>query len=236
MYSIFSKKLYNSYRTLSAVLKPFPSTMKNIIFFWATFVLVFLGVVLISYQMQLTSNILIVLLFLLYYVSQIYVFIKGKNDARWIASGIFVQTVFALVSPLYFSNFGDPVYEYETATWFDRADYFYPCHLCWWARIMMFPLVPLSFLYLLFQQKSVLWYIYLISIPGVLLEGFHFLLQKPEIIGKVSLNNPFWCTDANPCAAAEVAYFGFITIPFLALLAFLLIHIFAGVLLWRTKK
>jgi disulfide bond formation protein DsbB len=69
----------------------------------------------------------------------------------------------------------------------------------------------------------------------MILEGFHYILQKPGLIGKVSLDNPFWCTAANPCAALHVDYFGFITIPLLCFLAFFIINIFAMLALFSKK-
>lgn len=135
----------------------------------------------------------------------------------------------AMFSPLYFSNFGDPVYEYITGTWFDTSDALFPCQLCWWARIMMFPIVPLSLIALYTKSKPILAYIYAISIPGMALEIFHYLLQK------INIPNPFGCTAANPCAAIDVDYFGVMTIPFLCLVAFVVIHIFATLGLFSKK-
>lgn len=158
-----------------------------------------------------------------------------KYGRDWIFASIFLQAIIALCAPLYFSNFGDPVYEYITGTWFDKTDAFYPCQLCWWARIMMFPIVPLSLIAFYTKNKPILWYIYAVSIPGILLELFHYILQKPYLIGRESIENPFGCTAANPCAAVHVDYFGVMTIPFLCMMAFLVIHIFATLGLFSKK-
>lgn len=176
------------------------------------------------------ANVVIVILFVIYISFQLYSFLQAYKYGRdWILASIFLQAVLAMFSPLYFSNFGDPVYEYITGTWFDSSDALFPCQLCWWARIMMFPIVPLSLIALYTKNKPILAYIYVISIPGIALETFHYLLQK------VNIPNPFGCTAANPCAAIDVDYFGFITIPFLCLLAFLVIHIFATLGLFSKK-
>lgn len=204
--------------------------MKKILSFWWLFALAFFLTVATSYAIWLDANVVIVILFVIYISFQLYSFLQAYKYGRdWILASIFLQAVLAMFSPLYFSNFGDPVYEYITGTWFDSSDALFPCQLCWWARIMMFPIVPLSLIALYTKNKPILAYIYVISIPGIALETFHYLLQK------VNIPNPFGCTAANPCAAIDVDYFGFITIPFLCLLAFLVIHIFATLGLFSKK-
>lgn len=155
---------------------------------------------------------------------------------RTIYTIILIQASLAMAGSLYFSNFWDPVYEFLTGTWFDTSDSFYPCQLCWWARIMMYPIVPLSILGLVKKNKDILLYIFLISIPGILLESFHYLMQKPQIIGRANIENPFGCTLENPCAALKVDYLGFITIPFLCLVAFTVIFTVSLIGLKKWKK
>jgi disulfide bond formation protein DsbB len=150
-------------------------------------------------------------------------------------AGIVLQAILAMCSPLYYSNFWDPVYEYITGTWFDTTDSLFPCQLCWWARIMMFPIVPLSLIAFFSKSKAILWYIYAVTFPGIALEAFHYILQKPWIVGQLSIENPFGCTAQNPCAAVHVDYFGVLTIPFLCMLAFLVINIFTMLALFSKK-
>jgi len=121
------------------------------------------------------------------------------------------------------------VYEFVTGEWFGRDNAFDPCQLCWWARILMFPLLPLAVMVFFSFNRPILWYIYGASLVGIFLELFHYALQK------FSIPNPFGCTNANPCSALGVEYFGFMTIPFLCFIAFLVIHIFVSLLLF-TKK
>jgi disulfide bond formation protein DsbB len=152
-----------------------------------------------------------------------------------LAASVVIQALFAVVSPLYYSNFGDPISEFISGQWLDSSDFLDPCHLCWWARIMMFPILPLSLIYAVTSQRGILWYIYIITIPGMLLELFHYILQKPYLVGQDVINNPFGCTAANPCAAVHVDYFGIFTIPFLCFLAFLVIHIAVSFILFSKK-
>lgn len=121
------------------------------------------------------------------------------------------------------------MYEFVTGEWLDPSNAFDPCQLCWWARILMFPLLPLTLIAFHSQNRSILWYVYGASGAGILLEVFHYLLQKTNI------PNPFGCTAANPCNALGVEYFNFITIPFLCLMAFMVIHIFVSFLLFSKR-
>ncbi len=210
--------------------------MKSIFLYWLSFFVVFFGVILLGYQYSFDRNLVITLMLVLYYGFQSYSIYRGFHYGRkWFIGSIIVQALFAVASPLYFSNFGDPVYEYVTGTWFDSSNSFEPCQLCWWARIMMFPILPLMITYAITQSRGILWYVYLITITGILLELFHYVLQKPYLIGKLTIENPFGCTEANPCAAIDVNYFNVLTIPFMAFLAFLFIHIAVAFLLFSKK-
>lgn len=204
--------------------------MKKIFLFWFGFSTAFLGLVVAGYQLWWNESLLIGALFALYFLFQaISLWMGLTSDQNWLFSSLIVQVLFAILGPLYYSNFWDPVYEFVTGEWFRSDNAFDPCQLCWWARILMFPLLPLSIMAFVTRQRLLLWYIYGASWAGICLEIFHYTLQK------FSIPNPFGCTDANPCSALWVEYFGFITIPFLCLIAFLVIHIFVSVLLF-TKK
>lgn len=204
--------------------------MKKIFLFWWLFAVVFFSTVALCYSLWINENIVIITLLIEYAAFQAFSLWQAfKHGRDWIIASIFLQAILAMCSPLYFSNFGDPVYEYITGTWFDSSDALFPCQLCWWARIMMFPIVPLSLIALYTKSRPILWYIYAITIPGMALETFHYLLQK------INIPNPFGCTAANPCAAIDVDYFGVITIPFLCLVAFVVIHIFTALALFSKK-
>lgn len=204
--------------------------MQQIFRFWVVFIILFLGTVLGGIFFWWDSNIIIGILLWLYFIFQGIAVWRGiKQDERWLFSAIILQLLFSTLGPLYYSNFWDPVYEFITGEWFTSENAFYPCHLCWWARILMFPLLPLSILAFFSRSRQILWYIYSASLVGIFLESFHYMLQK------TSLPNPFGCTDSNPCSALGVQYFGFITIPFLCLIAFLMIHIFVSCILFMKK-
>lgn len=92
---------------------------------------------------------------------------------------------------------------------------FVPCNLCWYARILMYPLVVIIGLGILRRDRS--WVIYAAPLVGAgwLLETYHSLLQWgviPETLTR--------CAIGVPCTTKYIDYFGFVTIPFLGWLAF----------------
>lgn len=144
---------------------------------------------------------------------------------------IFVQALIATLGSLYYSYFGDPILNLQTGQLFSLMNWLVPCDLCRWARILMYPLVFISGIALIEKSTKYALTVLIISKIGIFLELYHYLLQK------VNISTSFTCTFANPCNALEVNYFWFITIPFLCLLAFLIINIASRkVYLWNKKR
>jgi len=95
---------------------------------------------------------------------------------------------------------------------------FMPCELCWYQRIFMYPLVLLLGIAVYRLDLGIRPYALAMSLVGESISLIHYLEQK------VPAFRPTAC-DATPipCNTQYVNYFGFVTIPFLALVAFLLI-------------
>lgn len=102
-----------------------------------------------------------------------------------------------------------------------------PCDLCWYQRILMYPLVLLLGVATFRRDRSIVYYALPFSIPGSMLSLFHYLIQKTGLFSQLSP-----CTEGIPCSGEYINWFGFITIPFLALVAFILITL----LLWFGRK
>ncbi|KGR75736.1 disulfide oxidoreductase [Ureibacillus sinduriensis] len=106
---------------------------------------------------------------------------------------------------------------------------FVPCTLCWYQRILMYPLVILLGMAFYRNDRNIYQYILPISVIGVILSGYHYALQKIPSLGEFSA-----CTNGVPCSGQYINWFGFITIPFLSFTAFIIITI-SMVMLWRRK-
>jgi len=90
-----------------------------------------------------------------------------------------------------------------------------PCVLCWYQRIFMFPLVLILPAGLLPFDRKIVRYALPLALVGWLIALFHVLLAAgyfPESIRP--------CTQGVPCTDEQIAWFGFLTIPHLSLLAF----------------
>lgn len=93
-----------------------------------------------------------------------------------------------------------------------------PCALCWYQRILMYPLVLIIAVGILRKDKKIYHYVLPLSILGMVVSSYHILLQKgllPESLAP--------CVIGASCAIKYTGYFGFITIPVMAFTAFTVI-------------
>jgi disulfide bond formation protein DsbB len=96
---------------------------------------------------------------------------------------------------------------------------FAPCVLCWWQRIFMFPLVLILALGLFPFDAKVLRYAMPLAFLGLAVAGFHVLLTMGIIPESMAP-----CRQGVPCKTIQIEWFGFVTIPLLSFLAFLVIN------------
>ncbi|OGG03613.1 hypothetical protein A2W14_03180 [Candidatus Gottesmanbacteria bacterium RBG_16_37_8] len=96
-----------------------------------------------------------------------------------------------------------------------------PCRLCWYQRILMYPQVILLTLAIIKKERHLSDYLMALSLPGFIIASYHYYLQR----GGQSI---FPCSVvgfSQSCSTRFVMELGFITIPFMAATAFLLIII-----------
>lgn len=103
---------------------------------------------------------------------------------------------------------------------------FVPCTLCWYQRILMYPVSLIILVGILKQDEYLPAYVLPFSVIGMGVSSYHYLIQRGLFA------HPATCSIGIPCNLSYVNYFGFITIPFLALTAFTLI----AVIMTVTKK
>jgi disulfide bond formation protein DsbB len=104
--------------------------------------------------------------------------------------------------------------------YFSEIRGYIPCELCWYQRILMYPLSIILGIAAFFGETTIKKYVLPLSIIGGCISIFHYMEQK--IPGFASIKP---CTNGVPCSAQYINWFGFVTIPFLALIAFFLITI-----------
>lgn len=93
-----------------------------------------------------------------------------------------------------------------------------PCTLCWYQRIMMYPLSYILLVAILLKEKKLFYYIAGPALIGLGISFFHVLLSTgilPEQYSK--------CFFGPSCTTDFSAYFGFFTVPIQSFTAFTLI-------------
>ncbi|GEN46099.1 disulfide oxidoreductase [Alkalibacillus haloalkaliphilus] len=104
--------------------------------------------------------------------------------------------------------------------YFSEIKHFEPCLLCWYQRIIMYPLVLIYLIGIIIKDHKVFIYGIAFSIIGLLTSWYHYAIQKVTLLQDSSPS----CGQVS-CLAQYINWGGFITIPFLAGTAFTLILI-----------
>ena len=103
--------------------------------------------------------------------------------------------------------------------YFSEVAHFVPCNLCWYQRIAMYPQVVLLAIAWARRDEGVKPYVLALAVIGAVISTFHVLVERfPWIEGSGGV-----CDPANPCTIKWVEELGFITIPTMALSAFVVI-------------
>lgn len=107
-----------------------------------------------------------------------------------------------------------------------------PCDLCWYQRVFMYPIAIIVGVSIMRRDKS--WPLTTLILSGIgwLIALYHSLLQWSIIPSTLAP-----CTNGVSCATTEIdPFLGFITIPFMSLLAFTAIIALSVVFLKGTKN
>lgn len=121
---------------------------------------------------------------------------------------------------LYFSAWIVSIVALLGSLYFSEVKHFIPCEMCWYQRILMYPLVIILGFASLSGQYIFKALVMCFSVIGLCFSVFHYMEQK--VPGFASIKP---CTSGVPCSSMYINWFGFITIPFLAATAFLIITI-----------
>ena len=104
--------------------------------------------------------------------------------------------------------------------YFSEMKGFVPCEYCWYQRIFMYPFVFILGIAAFMNDFKVTKYALPLSIIGGCISLYHYLIQKVDGLAPIKP-----CVSGVPCDLEYINWFGFITIPFLALIAFVSITI-----------
>ncbi|OQR53363.1 disulfide bond formation protein B [Bacillus sp. CDB3] len=94
-----------------------------------------------------------------------------------------------------------------------------PCDLCWYQRILMYPLPLMILIATIYKDVNVKYYLRTFSLIGVVIAMYHCIVQQ------FSIKTTFCNFTTSDCSIIQTKYIGFITIPSMSLIAFVLIFI-----------
>jgi disulfide bond formation protein DsbB len=100
--------------------------------------------------------------------------------------------------------------------YFSEIAHYTPCDLCWYQRICMYPLAVVLLVAALRDDRRVWTYVAPIAIIGIVIATYHTQLQAFP-------TQQSFCSVTVPCTARYVWELGFISLPFMALTAFVFI-------------
>ncbi|MFT4416864.1 disulfide oxidoreductase [Fredinandcohnia humi] len=142
----------------------------------------------------------------------------GSKNEKALETYLFIAFAAALISTL-------------GSLYFSEIQKYIPCELCWYQRIFMYPLVIILGIAIFKKNYSIALYTFILSLIGGSISIYHYLIQKVPVFGENSLS-----CGIVPCTSQYINWFGFITIPFLALIGFTIIAITSFLTLKKTKE
>lgn len=102
--------------------------------------------------------------------------------------------------------------------YFSEIRHYEPCKLCWIQRIFMYPIVIMTTVAFIQKNVRIAVTTAVFSVIGGCISLYHYGIQKLSFLAE---NAP--SCGAVSCTGQYINWLGFITIPFLALTAFILI-------------
>jgi disulfide bond formation protein DsbB len=103
-----------------------------------------------------------------------------------------------------------------------------PCVLCWYQRILMYPLAILLAVGIARRDRGLHVYVLPFSLAGMCVSLYHYLLIRTDWFP------PPPCASDVPCTVDYLNWLGFINIPFMALTAFVIITCMMVTLAWSA--
>lgn len=109
-----------------------------------------------------------------------------------------------------------------------------PCVLCWYQRILMYPLTAILAVGILRRDRGLWLYVVPLSLLGLAIATYHNLLYYGVLPESAQP-----CRLGVSCTARQIEWLGFATIPLMALAAFAVVTgcaAFAYISRWRSSS
>lgn len=131
---------------------------------------------------------------------------------------IFIISWLAVLGSLYIGHFGDPVANLKTLDLFNSGNAIPPCDLCWYQRILIYPIAVVSSIGFYLKHRKSIYYIFVFALLNTAVALYHIYIQETGF-------SIIPCGLGRPCNVKEFEYLGFITMPVLSVLTSLTILI-----------
>ena len=106
--------------------------------------------------------------------------------------------------------------------YFSESAHYLPCTLCWYQRIVMYSLAVILTIAAFRRDRAVRVYVLPLAGIGIIISSYHYLLERfPQLDTGV-------CNTTIPCEYVWFERFGFVTLPFMALVGFVAIALLAS--------
>lgn len=102
--------------------------------------------------------------------------------------------------------------------YFSEVRGYEPCKLCWVQRIFMYPIAIMMTVAYIQKNPRIVITTLIFSIIGGVVSAYHYAIQKVSFLQDSAIS----CGPVS-CTGVYINWFGFITIPFLALTAFIIL-------------
>jgi disulfide bond formation protein DsbB len=137
-----------------------------------------------------------------------------KDSSETLLFAAWATSILAMFGSLYFSE----IRQYE------------PCLLCWYQRILMYPFALILGIAVVKKDYRISLYTMIMSAVGAMISLYHYSLQKVPFMADSAVT-----CGRVPCTGQYINWLGFITIPFLALTAFIIIFTLS-LMIWKKTK
>jgi disulfide bond formation protein DsbB len=104
--------------------------------------------------------------------------------------------------------------------YFSEHEHFLPCRLCWFQRVLMYPLVLIALVAIVRKDRSANWYIAPLAVVGASISTYHYLIEWGVIADSDSCS-----LFGPPCAEVWFRTFGFVSLAFMALCGFVAVAV-----------
>lgn len=140
----------------------------------------------------------------------------SMDRARWIWAAALLVAIVATVGSLSLTGIGP-------TGW--RGLGRYPCELCWYQRILMYPLVLVIGIGLWRRIADLAWLVLPLSLLGLAVASYHLAIQRWPFL------EPAQCFVGS-CTYPDPLFDGLVTVPQLSWIAFAMISALAGAAVW----